>query len=215
VVALLVAGGAALYNRFFAEPPTTEPLPVVTHHTVLTQVTRMGKLELVKYNFRDIVEYEKGRTTGYELLNQYLNKARVVLIVNGEAVGCIDLTKVEAADVVEGDSTVIVYLPEPELCVYKINHDQSKLYDTQNTYFQEEGKLVNEATRWPKRRCGSRPSTWASWSRPRRTPGRFSSPFSSRFRAKKLFSASAARATFANWTGKDWASTSCSCPSIA
>jgi hypothetical protein len=145
VVALLVAGGAALYNRFFAEPPTTAPEPVATHHTVLTQVTRMGKLELVKYNFRDIVEYEKGRTTGYELLNQYLNKARVVLIVNGEAVGCIDLTKVEAADVVEGDSTVIVYLPEPELCVYKINHDQSKLYDTQNTYFQEEGKLVNEA----------------------------------------------------------------------
>ena len=146
VVALLVAGGAALYNRFFAEPPpTTEPQPVVTHHTVLTQVTRMGKLELVKYNFRDIVEYEKGRATGYELLNQYLNKARVVLIVNGEAVGCIDLTKVEAADVVEGDSTVIVYLPEPELCVYKINHDQSKLYDTQNTYFEEEGKLVNEA----------------------------------------------------------------------
>ncbi len=144
VVALLVAGGAALYNRFFAEPSTTASEPVVTHHTVLTQVTRMGKLELVKYNFRDIVEYEKDRTSS-ELLNQYLDKAKAVLIVNGEAVGCVDLTKVEAADVVEGDSTVIVYLPEPELCVYKINHDQSKLYDTQNTYFQEEGKLVNEA----------------------------------------------------------------------
>jgi hypothetical protein len=145
VVALLIAGGAALYNRFFAEPPTTASEPVVTHHTVLTQVTRMGKLELVKYNFRDVVEYEKGRTTSFELLNQYLNKARVVLIVNGEAVGCVDLTKIAPADVVEGDSTVIVYLPEPELCVYKINHEQSKLYDTQNTYFQEEGKLVNEA----------------------------------------------------------------------
>ncbi len=144
VVALLIAGGAALYNRFFAKPSTTTSEPVVTHRTVLTQVTRMGKLELVKYNFRDVVEYEKGSTNS-ELLNQYLDKARAVLIVNGEAVGCVDLTKIETADVVEGDSTVIVYLPEPELCVYKINHDQSKLYDTQNTYFQEEGKLVNEA----------------------------------------------------------------------
>ena len=145
LVALLAAGGAALYNRFFAEPPETAPQPVVTHHTVLTQVTRMGKLELVKYNFRDVMEYEKNRNTSSQLLNQYLNKARVVLIVNGEAVGCVDLTKIGAADVVEGDSTVIVYLPEPELCVYKINHEQSKLYDTQNTYFEEEGKLVNEA----------------------------------------------------------------------
>ncbi len=144
VVALLIAGGAALYNRFFAEPPAPASEPVVTHHTVLTQVTRMGKLELVKYNFRDVVEYEKGSTNS-ELLNQYFDKARAVLIVNGEAVGCVDLTKIEAADVVEGDSTVIVYLPEPELCVYKINHEQSKLYDTQNTYFQEEGQLVNEA----------------------------------------------------------------------
>lgn len=145
LVALLVAGAAALYNRFFSEPAQTAPGPVVTHNTVLTQVTRMGKLELVKYNFRDVVEYEKG-LTGSKLLNQYLsNKARAVLIVNGEAVGCVDLTKIGAADVVEGDSTVIVYLPEPELCVYKINHEQSKLYDTQNTYFQEEGQLVNEA----------------------------------------------------------------------
>jgi hypothetical protein len=144
LVALLVAGAAALYNRFFSEPAETAPQPVVTHHTVLTQVTRMGKLELVKYNFRDIVEYEKDRTDS-KFFNQYLDKARAVLIVNGEAVGCVDLTKIEAADVVEGDSTVIVYLPEPELCVYKINHEQSRLYDTQNTYFQEEGKLVNEA----------------------------------------------------------------------
>jgi hypothetical protein len=144
LVALLVAGAAALYNRFFAEPPETASQPVVTHHTVLTQVTRMGKLELVKYNFRDIVEYEKDRTDS-KFFNQYLDKAKAVLIVNGEAVGCVDLTRIEAADVVEGDSTVIVYLPEPELCVYKINHEQSRLYDTQNTYFQEEGKLVNEA----------------------------------------------------------------------
>ncbi len=144
LIAVFIAGAVTLYNRFFNEPEKTVQEPVITHNTVLTQITRMGKLELVKYNFRDIVEYEKGMTD-YQTLNQYLDKARTVLIVNGEAVGCIDLTKVKAGDIIEGDSSVIVYLPEPELCVYKINHDKSKVYDTRNTYFQEEGQLVNEA----------------------------------------------------------------------
>jgi hypothetical protein len=116
----------------------------ITHNTVLEQITQMGKLELVRYNFRDVVEYEKGMTS-FESLNTYLDKARTVLIINGEAIGCIDLTKIQAQDIVDGDSSVIVYLPEPELCVYKINHDKSKVYDTRNTYFQEEGKMVNEA----------------------------------------------------------------------
>jgi len=144
LVTIFVAGIIALYDRFFREPEKTGQEPVVTHHTVLRQVTQMGKLELVKYNFRDIVEYEKGMTD-YETLNQYLDKAQTVLIINGEAVGCVDLTRVKADDVIEGDSTLIVYLPEPELCVYKINHDQSKVYDMRNTYFQQEGKMVNDA----------------------------------------------------------------------
>jgi hypothetical protein len=145
ILATFVAGAITLYIRFFYEPNPDSTPPVISHSVVLQEITRMGKLELVKYNFKDIVEYEKDMTE-YETLNKYLNaKARAILIVSGEAVGCIDLTKISSSDVTENADTLIVYLPEPELCVYKINHDQSKLYDVENTYFIEEGKLVNEA----------------------------------------------------------------------
>ncbi len=142
--ALLLAGAVTLYDHFLREPDKNTLEPVITHNTVLQQITRMGKLELVRYNFRDVVEYEKGMTS-FESLNQYLDKASTVLIINGEAIGCIDLTRIQAHDIVDGDSGMVVYLPEPELCVYKINHEQSKVYDTRNTYFQQEGKMVNEA----------------------------------------------------------------------
>ncbi len=131
----------------------------------------MGKLQLVKYNFKDIVEYEKGMTE-YETLNQYLNKAKAVLIVSGEAVGCIDLTKIQRSDVIEAGDTLLVYLPEPELCVYKINHDQSKLYDLDNTYFIEEGKMVNEAYAAAEKTLSGQPWIWEFYHKLSRMPGR-------------------------------------------
>ena len=96
----------------------------------------MGKLELVKFSFKDVVEHE--------VVKQWLPDAKAVLIVSGEAIGCIDLTKIKATDIVEDTDTVIVYLPDPELCVYKINHDQSKVYDVQYA-FMDEAQLVNDA----------------------------------------------------------------------
>ena len=104
---------------------------------VLQEITAMGKLELVKYNFKDVVEHE--------MVKQWLPNPRAVLIVSGEAIGCIDLARIKMTDILEGaDSTLIVYLPEPELCVNKINHNQSKVYNTEYAMF-EEGQLVSEA----------------------------------------------------------------------
>ncbi len=113
-----------------------EPVVVTTHTTVLKEITAMGKLELVKYNFKDVVEHE--------VIKEWMPDPKAILIVSGEAVGCIDLSKVQAKDVVEDEKTVIIYLPKPELCVYKINHDQSKVYDVQYA-FTEEAQLVNDA----------------------------------------------------------------------
>jgi hypothetical protein len=116
-----------------AEKP---PVVVTTHNTVLQEITAMGKLELVKYNFKDVVEHK--------VVKQWLPNAKAVLIVSGEAVGCIDLTKIKASDVIEDKDTVIVYLPKPELCTYKINHEQSKVYDVEYA-FMDEASLVNDA----------------------------------------------------------------------
>ncbi|WP_046244025.1 DUF4230 domain-containing protein [Hymenobacter terrenus] len=118
-----------------------EPQVTVTHNTVLTQVEALGRLELVRYYFRDVVEYKR-RTY------RFLPESKVALIVGGEAVGCIDLRKLKPQDVVlEGDSVVRVALPPPELCTFQINHNQSRVYNTENGFFQD-AELVDEGYKY-------------------------------------------------------------------
>ena len=132
-----------VWFRFFKnDEKTAEPL--VNHNTVLQEITAMGKLELVRYAFKDVVEYEQPQTSN-EMINRFLPNAKTVLIVSGEAVGCLDLTKIQQSDVTEDKDTIIVYLPEPEMCYYRIDHSKSKVWDTKNGYFVETGNLVNEA----------------------------------------------------------------------
>lgn len=128
--------------KIFGNSKPTEP--VITHNMVLQQVTAIGKLELVKYHFKDVVEYQKEQTD-YSIINRMLPKAKAVLIVSGEAIGCIDLTKITSNDIEDNKDTMYVYLPKPEMCVNKIDHQQSKVYDLANGYFVEQGKMVSDA----------------------------------------------------------------------
>lgn len=119
-----------------------EPQVTVTHNTVLTQVEALGKLELVRYRFKDVVEYKK--SSKYP----FLPDAKAALVVGGEAVGCLDLRKIKPQDVaLEGDSVVRVLLPAPELCSFQVNHDQSRVFSTENGFFQD-AALVDEAYRY-------------------------------------------------------------------
>jgi hypothetical protein len=118
--------------------------PIITHNMLLQEVTAIGKLELVKYHFKDVVEYQKEQTD-YSIINRMLPKAKAVLIVSGEAIGCIDLTKITTNDISDNKDTMYVYLPKPEMCVNKIDHQQSKVYDLANGYFVEQGKMVSDA----------------------------------------------------------------------
>jgi hypothetical protein len=113
----------------------------VTHNTVLTQVESLGRLELVRYHFKDVVEYKRR-------IYRFLPESKAALIVGGEAIGCIDLRKLRPQDVVlEGDSVVRVALPPPELCTFQINHSQSRVYSTENGMFQD-ASLVDEGYRY-------------------------------------------------------------------
>ena len=123
-------------------PFGTAPKVTVTHNTVLTQVESLGKLELVRYRFRDVVEYR--RSSKYPLLPD----AKVALIVGGEAVGCLDLRQIRPQDVVlEGDSVIRVFLPKAELCSFQIKHDQSRVFSTENGFFQD-ADLVDQGYKY-------------------------------------------------------------------
>jgi hypothetical protein len=136
LLGLFVYGVYFFWQKFTELSKEKEPVVVTEHNTVLEEITAMGKLELVKYNFKDVVEHKE--------VKEWLPDPKAVLIVSGEAIGCIDLARVEAKDIIESGDTIIVYLPKAELCVYKINHEQSKVYDVQYS-FMDQARLVNDA----------------------------------------------------------------------
>jgi len=141
---LLIAGliaiweqirGADMLSRFRRGNDATKTL-------MLREVTALGKLELVKYTFKDIVDYEQPNT--------FLPNANAVLIVEGEAIGCIDLSRVQPTDIAATGDSVTIKLPKPEICGWKINHDRSRVYDTRFSFLNE-SQLVSDAYRQAER----------------------------------------------------------------
>ncbi|WP_324672545.1 DUF4230 domain-containing protein [Hymenobacter sp. GOD-10R] len=122
-------------------PLRTEPRITVSHNTVLTKIEGLGRLELVRYHFKDIVEYKKNTY-------RFLPDSKVALIVAGDAIGCLDLRKVREQDVVfEGDSIVRIALPAAELCTWQVDHSQSRVYSVENGFFQD-AALVDESYKY-------------------------------------------------------------------
>ncbi len=110
----------------------------IDHQMVVQQVEELGRLELLRYNIRDVVKYEKMRT--------WLPNSKTVLIAVGEVVACVDLTKITAEDIRITDDSISLMLPAPEICNFKIDHSRSQIYDVQYGFF-DTSKLVDEAYR--------------------------------------------------------------------
>ena len=107
-----------------------------THDIILEKTKSLGNLELTSYQFKDIVEQK--------IVIDFLPDPKALLVVYGEARACIDLTKVDTAAITQTDDTVTITLPYPELCVYKIDHSKSKVYDSEYA-FMNEALLFEEA----------------------------------------------------------------------
>ncbi|WP_187264550.1 DUF4230 domain-containing protein [Pontibacter beigongshangensis] len=129
------------FSFFGTKEEVKKPDVIVNHHTILTTVEELGRMELVRFNFKDVVEYEKNTSS-------WVPNSKVVLIVAGEAVGCVDFTKLRPEDIqFLGDSLVQVALPAPEICYYKIDHSKTKVFSKEYTYFQD-AELVQESYRY-------------------------------------------------------------------
>jgi hypothetical protein len=118
----------------------------VTHFTILQDIESLGKLELVRYRFKDVTELreDNGKYLGFFDIPD----SKVALITSGEAVGCIDLRNIEARDIIISGDTVLVQLPPPELCYYKLDLANSKIYSVdKQVYFKSESQLLEKAYR--------------------------------------------------------------------
>lgn len=111
---------------------------VLNEDVMVEKITSMGKLELVKYSMKDVIEQKEVRAI--------LPDKRILFVAVGEVTGCIDLTKVQKSDVVPatGADSVTVFLPNPEICYVKLDHQKSKVYDVSGTWFPSDTQDIIE-----------------------------------------------------------------------
>jgi hypothetical protein len=113
------------------------------HQMVVEKIESLGKLEVVKYSFRDVLEHKRNKSVwGVNF------PSKTLLIIGAEAVACIDLTKVSVADIDTSAGKLKVRLPQPEICYVKVDHERSKVYNTEMSIFDDaESGLIDEAYR--------------------------------------------------------------------
>jgi len=127
---------AVYYFIFIYKHTPEEPKVTITNNIIMEKVVAVGKLELVKFYIRDILEQTKE--------NKYWFNAKVTLIITGEVAGCIDLRKIDSTDIVLTETDLTLTLPEPEICYSKIDHSKSKVYNMEHGEFQE-AELIDSA----------------------------------------------------------------------
>ncbi len=121
-----------IISWFLFRDNTPDTRIMETNEMAVTKIQAIGKMELVKLNIKDVMEYTIER--------DYLPDSRVLLVVSGEMAGCIDLAKITAKQINISDSVVKIILPKPEICYYKIDQQKTRIYNA-TTYFL----LDNEA----------------------------------------------------------------------
>jgi hypothetical protein len=117
---------------------------MITNHSILKEMESMVKLELVRYNFKEITELTDISETYFNLFKLGPDQ-KIALISEGEAVGCIDLTLLGESDISNLSDTVYLRLPNPEICYYKLDMDNTRIYSLQTNYFEDDAEFIQEA----------------------------------------------------------------------
>lgn len=100
---------------------STENKESITHEAVVEKIRLMGKLQLVQFQIKDIIEYKIERP-------MFLPDSKVLMMVSGEIGACVDLQKLKDTDVESDEKGVKIFLPSPEICYTKVNHEHSKIH---------------------------------------------------------------------------------------
>jgi hypothetical protein len=136
LVSTIIIAGFLVFLFFFIKHQFSVSRIEITDSGLVQKITSMGKLELVKYEMKDIIEQKE--------VHPILPDSKVLLLAVGEATACIDLTKVKRSDIIQGKDSVTVFLPEPEICYAKLDHEKSKVYDIKGVMFEDGAKDMVE-----------------------------------------------------------------------
>lgn len=134
----LVIVGFLIFLFFYMKHQFSAVRTEVTEDVMVEKITSMGKLELVKYSMKDVLEKKQ--------IHTILPDERVLFVAVGEVTACIDLTKVRKQDILRDSlgNTVTVILPQPEICYAKLDHQRSKVYDVSGVILPSTTKAMIE-----------------------------------------------------------------------
>jgi len=120
----------------------------VDQPTVVRQIRGLERLETVSYTMDKIVTGERENP----ILPQFLAGDRLLLVVHGEAIAGVDLSKVQPSDVMVRGNSVRVHLPAVEIFTTSLDNAKTKVYSRDTGLFSSpdpnlEGEVREEAER--------------------------------------------------------------------
>lgn len=135
---LLVVLALFIYFSKQSEGSGKGNFEIIESTVILREVEQIGRLELVKYNFKEIFDYKRlseGKMIGNSLINSYnyTPDVNVILVATGEATGCIDLTKLKLSDIFIDKDSLTILLPPSELCYHKLDMANTHIFSLTNS----------------------------------------------------------------------------------
>ncbi len=103
----------------------------VDQPSVVRQIRALERLETVSYTMDKIVSGERENP----ILPQFLAGDRLLLVVHGEAVAGVDLSKLEPSDVTVRGNSVRVHLPPAEIFTTSLDNAKTKVYSRDTGLF--------------------------------------------------------------------------------
>lgn len=116
--------------------------------TVVRQIQQLQRLETVRYSVDKIISGE--RDSAY--LPKFLVSDRLLLVVHGEVIGGLDLSRLQSSDVSVRGRVVTIHLPSPEILVTRVDNAKTRVYSRDTGLFSSpdpylESELREEAER--------------------------------------------------------------------
>jgi hypothetical protein len=96
----------------------------ISQPTVIASIQRLARLESVVYTMDKVVEGD--RTSQY--LPDILTGDKLLMVVHGQAVAGVDLSQVQASNVLIDGRSVIVTVPPAELLSVSLDNSKTRVY---------------------------------------------------------------------------------------
>ena len=99
--------------------------------TVVRQIQQLQRLETVNYSIDKIISGERDNP----YLPKFLAGDRLLLVVHGDVIGGVDLSRLQTQDVSIHDKTISVRLPKSEILVTRIDNSKTRVYSRDTGLF--------------------------------------------------------------------------------